>query len=180
MTKNRTLRQFLSRFRRDASGLAAIEFGMIAGVLTIAALNATDVSIFLYDKLQVNNATQMGAQAAWAKCDLNHLPVTTRCPNMGAAVTAAVQSTSLGNAITIPTGYPSDGYYCVSTSGTLQRVSNYDAPPTNCSAAGDSSTTPAEYVQVQTSYAYSPLFSGLTVLSFLPTRITSASWVRLH
>ena len=86
----------------------------------------------------------------------------------------------LGDAVALQSGYPSDGYYCVSSSGTLQRVSDYSAPPNNCSAAGNSGTTPAEYVQVQTSYTYAPLFTGLTVLTFLPTRITSIAWVRLH
>lgn len=170
----------LSRFRRDTSGLAAIEFSLIAGFLTIAALNATDVSVFLYDKMEVDNATQMGAQAAWATCDLNHLPVTTRCPAMGAAVTAAVQSTSLGNAVQIQTGFPSDGYYCVGSAGALQHVSDYSSPPNNCTAAGSPGTTPAEYVQVQVSYTYSPIFKDLTIVSLLPTKITSASWVRLH
>ena len=153
---------------------------MIAGLLSIAVLNVADVSIFLYDKLQVNNATQMGVQAAWSTCDLNHLPVTSRCPAMNDAVTAAIHSTSLANNVTLASGYPSGGYYCVNTSGALQRVSDYSSPPTNCSAAGDSSTTPAEYVQVQTSFTYNPIFTGLTVLSFLPTRITAAAWVRLH
>lgn len=176
----RALAFLLHRFGRNTSGLAAIEFGMIAGLLSLAVLNVTDVSIFLYDKLQVNNATQMGVQAAWATCDLNHLPVTTRCPAMNSAVTTAVQSTSLGNSVALATGYPSDGYYCINTVGALQRVSDYSSPPSNCSTAGDSSTTPAEYVQVQTSFTYSPIFTGLTVLSFLPTHITSAAWVRLH
>ena len=176
----KNLRTHLARFRRDPSGLAAIEFAMIAGFLSIAVLNVTDVSIFLYDKLQVNNATQMGVQAAWAACDLNHLPATSRCPAMGAAVAAAIKSTSLGDAVKLTAGYPSDGYYCVNGSGSLQKVSEYDAPPTNCSAVGNSGATPAEYVQVQTSFTYAPLFTGLTVLTFLPTRITSLAWVRLH
>src|SRR3954465_841174 len=119
----------LARFRRDAKGLAAIEFGMIAGFLSLAALNVADVSIFLYDKLQVSNATQMGVQAAWAKCDLNHLPVTTRCPEMNAAITAAIHSTSLAAQVQLQSGYPSDGYYCVNASGALQKVSDYSAPP---------------------------------------------------
>lgn len=174
------LSSFLARFRRDARGLAAIEFAMIAGLLSLAALNVTDVSVFLYDKLQVNNATQMGVQAAWATCDLNHLPATTRCPNMNTAINAAIHSTSLGSAVALASGYPSDGYYCVNSSGALQKVSDYSSPPTNCSAAGNAGTTPAEYVEVGTSYAYAPLFTGLTVLTFLPTNITSLAWVRLH
>jgi Flp pilus assembly protein TadG len=180
MMKRPIFTRLLARFRRDAEGLAAIEFSLIAGFLSLAVLNVADISIFIYDKLQVNNATQMGVQAAWATCDLNHLPVTTRCPAMNAAVTAAVQSTSLGNKVTLTAGYPSDAYYCVNTTGGLQKVSEYDAPPNNCSAAGNAGTTPAEYVQVQTSYTYAPLFTGLTILTFLPTKITSLAWVRLH
>lgn len=180
MTKTSTARSFLSRFRRDVAGLAAIEFSLIAGFLSLAALNTVDVSVFLYDKLQVNNATQMGAQAAWVTCDLNHLPTPTRCPAMNGAVTTAVQSTSLGNAVKISTGYPSDGFYCVTTGGALQYVGDYTAPPTDCSAAGNSGTSPAEYVQVQTSFAYKPIITGLTVVSLLPATITSTSWVRLH
>jgi len=170
----------LRRWQSDASGLAAIEFAFIAGFLSIAVLNVADIAQFYFAKIQVQNATQMGVQAAWATCDLNHLPVTTRCPAMNAAVTAAVQSTSLGNKVTLTAGYPSDAYYCVNTTGGLQKVSEYDAPPNNCSAAGNAGTTPAEYVQVQTSYTYAPLFTGLTILTFLPTKITSLAWVRLH
>lgn len=176
----KTIRTALTRLRRDAGGLAAIEFALIASFLCMAVLNVVDISVFLYDRLQVNNATQMGAQAAWQNCDLNHLPVTTKCPAMSAAVTAAVQSTSLGTAVQLQSGYPSDGYYCVNTSGTLQYVSDYSAPPANCSAAGNAGIAPAEFVQVQTTFTYAPIFTGLSILSVLPTTITSSSWVRLH
>ena len=56
----------LRSLRKDVRGLAAIEFALIAGFLCYALLNVADVSIFLFDRVQVNNATQMGAQAAWA------------------------------------------------------------------------------------------------------------------
>ncbi len=148
--------------------------------MALTVLNVTDISVFLYDTLQVNNATQMGAQAAWQTCDLNHLPVTTKCPAMTSAVTAAVQSTSLAASVQLQPGYPSDGFYCVNTSGALQYVSDYSAPPNNCSAAGNAGVVPAEYVQIQTTYTYSPIFPGLSVVSVLPSTITSSSWVRLH
>jgi Flp pilus assembly protein TadG len=170
----------LIRLRADIRGLAAIEFGLIAGFLAMAVLNVTDISVFLYDRLQVNNATQAGAQAAWQTCDLNHLPVTTKCPAMNAAVTAAVQSTSLGTAVQLQSGYPSDAFYCVNSSGALQYVSDYSSPPNNCSAAGNAGVAPGEYVQVQTTYTYTPIFTGLSILSILPSTITSTSWTRLH
>ena len=75
-------RSALARLRRDNRGLAAIEFGLIASFLAMAVLNVADISVFMYDRLQVNNATQAGAQAAWETCDLNHLPVSTKCPAM--------------------------------------------------------------------------------------------------
>jgi Flp pilus assembly protein TadG len=175
-------RAALARLRRDTRGLAAIEFALIASFLAMAVLNVTDISIFLYDRLQVNNATQAGAQAAWQACDLNHLPASTRCPAMAAAVTAAVQSSSLGNAVQLKSGYPSDAYYCVRTSGGtgLQYVGDSSFTPTDCSAAGNAGATPAEYVQIQTTYTYAPIFPGLSIVSVLPATITSTAWVRLH
>lgn len=170
----------LIALRDDIRGLAAIEFGLIAGFLAMAVLNVTDISVFLYDTLQVNNATQMGAQAAWQTCDLNHLPVTTRCPAMSAAITAAVQSTSLGTAVQLQSGYPTDAFYCVNTSGALQWVSDYSSEPDNCSAAGNSGIAPGEYVQIQTTFTYAPIFTGLSIVSILPSAITSSAWVRLH
>ena len=160
--------------------MAGIEFALICGFLSLAVLNVTDVSVFLYDKMQLNEATQMGVQAVWQTCDLNHLPVTTKCPAMGAAITQAIQSTSLGNVVKLQAGFPTDAYYCVNSGGTLQQVSDYATPPNNCSAAGNAGTIPAEYVQIQTSYRYTPIFAGISIVSILPSSITSSSWVRLH
>ena len=169
----------LRAMRKDSRGLAAIEFALIAGFLCVAVLNVSDIAVFLFDKLQVNNATQMGVQAAWASCDLNHLPVSSRCPAMANAVTAAVQSTSLGTSITLQSGSPSEGYYCVNSSGALQYVSDVSAKPNNCSAAGSAGTVPADYVKVQTTYTYQPIFPGLSLALVFPTAITSIAYVRL-
>jgi Flp pilus assembly protein TadG len=169
----------LIALRRDVRGLASIEFALIAGFLCYALLNVADVSVFLFDRVQVNNATQMGAQAAWATCDLNHLPASTKCPGMNSAITSAVQSTGLGNSITLQSGSPSEGYYCVNTSGALTWVSNVSSPPNNCSSVGSSSTVPADYVVVQTTYTFAPIFPGLSVGGLLPTTLTSTSYVRL-
>ncbi len=149
-------------------------------MLAFTLLNVSDIAIFLYDNLQVNEATEMGAQAAWATCDLNHLPATSKCPNMGTAVTTSVQSTSLQSAVKLVTGFPSDAYYCVNATGALQYVSDYTSPPNNCSVAGNAGTIPGEYIEVQTTFTYKPIFPGVTVAAFLPATITSTSWTRLH
>src|ERR1700693_5015304 len=50
---------------RDCGGVAAIEFAVFAGLLSLAILNVTDVSIYAFQLMEVENATQMAAQAAW-------------------------------------------------------------------------------------------------------------------
>lgn len=152
---------------------------MIAGFLAFAVLNVADVSAFLFDKLQVNEATQVGAQAAWAACDLNHVPATTKCPNLNNAVTTAIQSTSLGNSVTLVNGSPSEGFYCVNSGGTLQYMADVSSPPNDCSGAGNGGVASADYVKVQATYTYTPIFGGASVASLLPSTITSVSWVRL-
>lgn len=166
-------------FWKAKSGLAAIEFALIAGFLCVAVLNVADIAVFFFDELQVNNATQMGAQAAWAMCDLNHIPATTKCPNMNSAVTAAVQSTALGTSVTLQSGSPTEGYYCISSGGTLQYMAAYSSPPADCSAAGNTTVGPGDYVKVQTTYTYAPIFPGLSVAGVFPTTITATSYVRL-
>jgi len=164
---------------KDVRGLAAIEFGFIAAFLSVAALNVADLSMFFFQKLEANNATQMGAQAAWATCDLNHIPATVKCPGMNDAITRSIHSTSLGSTISLRSGYPTEAYYCIDSSGSLQRMSDVSSPPADCSAAGSSSTGPADYVMIQTSYTYTPVFTGMSVGSLLPSTIVSTSWVRL-
>jgi Flp pilus assembly protein TadG len=172
--------QKLAALRKDDRGLAAIEFAFIAGFMAISLLNVADISAYLVDRVQADNAAQMAAQAVWAACDLNHLPATTKCPGMNSAATTAAQSTSLGSSVTIRSGYPVDAYYCPNTSGTLQWVSDYTSPPNNCSGAGNAAITPGEYVNISTTFTYTPIISGMSVVALLPATIISSSWTRLH
>src|SRR5579862_82457 len=92
----RTVADALELIRSDRRGTAAIEFVLFAGMLSLGMLNAADISIYIYKRMEVESATQMGAQAAWKTCDLNHLPAVTNCPGLIFAVQNAVQGTSLG------------------------------------------------------------------------------------
>jgi Flp pilus assembly protein TadG len=49
----------------DQRGVAAIEFALFATFLSVAIINVTDVSIYIYQRMQAENATEVGAQAAW-------------------------------------------------------------------------------------------------------------------
>ena len=86
---------------RDQRGVAAVEFALVAGTLSFAMLNCTDVARFYVQRMQLENAARMGAQAAWNSCDTTKLPATTNCTALTTAVTTAVQSTSLGTAVTL-------------------------------------------------------------------------------
>jgi len=107
----------------DQRGVAAIEFGFFGIFLAAALANVTDVSIYVYQRMQVENATQVAAQAAWKACDLPQLPATVNCPGLATAVANALKSTSLGTRVAMMAGSPSEGYYCVNSSNALQYVS---------------------------------------------------------
>lgn len=169
-------------FRRDTRGVAAVEFSIAATMLIVGILNAVDLGLYEYRRMQVENAAQVGAQAAWKACyDTSAmLPATTKCTGLNDAITAAIQSTSLGTAVSLTSGYPTEGYYCVNTSGVLQSVGDLSSRPANCSDAGNSSTLPGDYIQVSVSYAYAPLFSNLTVMGASGiSSISMTSWMRL-
>ena len=64
-------------------------------------------------------------------------------------LTTAIQSTNLGAAVTLASGYPAEGYYCINTStNALQLVGGVTSKPANCSAAGNASIGPGDYIQV--------------------------------
>ena len=163
----------------DRRGVAAVEFGLFAIFLSLALANVADVSIYIYQRMQAENATQAGVQAAWKACDASHLPATTNCPGLTTAVQNAVKSTSLGTSVALVSGSPSEGYYCVNASNALQYVSNVSSKPANCTAAGMPSLQPGDYIQVQTTFSYVSLFPGLSVASTFATPINRTAMMRL-
>ena len=163
----------------DRRGVAAVEFGLFAIFLSLALANVADVSIYIYQRMQAENATQAAVQAAWKACDVSHLPATTNCPGLTTAVQNAVKSTSLGTSVALVSGSPSEGYYCVNASNALQYVSNVSSKPADCTAAGMPSLQPGDYIQVQTTFSYVSLFPGLSVASTFATPINRTAMMRL-
>src|SRR5438105_4770947 len=155
----------LGALRGDVRGAAAIEFAATASLLSVGLLNAVDVGLYMYKRMQVENAAQVGAQAAWKTCTQTMLPATQNCAALNAAIAAAIHSTSLGTAVGLASGYPAEGYYCANASNTLQSVGSLSNRPTDCSAAGNANASPGDYLQVRVSYSYAPLFPGITVMS---------------
>lgn len=162
----------------DQRGVAAIEFGIFLLCLSLALANVTDVSIYVYQRMQVENATQVAAQAALKTC-ATKLPATTNCSGLTTAIQNALSSTSLGSNITLVSGSPSEGYYCVNSLNALQYVSDVSSKPSDCTAAGMPALKPGNYIQIQTTFAYQSLFPRLSVVSVFPTPINSTSFMRL-
>jgi Flp pilus assembly protein TadG len=170
----------LRLFGADARGVAGIEFALTGPLLALGLLNAVDVGYFIYQRMEVENAAEVGAQAAWKTCNnlkSTMLPATVNCPTLQAVLTTAIQSTSLGTAVTLASGYPAEGYYCVNSSNALQLQGSVSSPPTTCSTG----VTPGDYLQVSVTYPYQPLFPGLiSVMSVSGvTSITKTTWMRL-
>jgi Flp pilus assembly protein TadG len=174
--------EFIGRAREiwtDQRGVAAIEFGFFSIFLSLALVNVADGSIYIYQRMQAENATQVAAQAAWKACDLSQLPVTTNCAGLATAIQNALGSTSLGTRVSLISGSPAEGYYCVNASNTLQYVSDVSSKPADCTAAGMPSLQPGDYIQVQTTFPYAPLFPGLSVTGTFATPINRTAIMRL-
>ncbi len=172
----------LQLFCDDRRGVAAVEFAGAAVFLVFGVLNAIDMGYYTYQRMEVENAAQVGAQAAWNTCyDPTYmLPATQKCSGLNAAITTAIQSTSLGTAVSLESGYPTEGYYCANASGVLQSVGSLSSKPANCSAVGNTAVAPGDYVQVGVTLSYAPLFPGVTVMSASGiSSISMTSWMRL-
>jgi hypothetical protein len=175
-------RPTLPLFCRDTKGVAAVEFAISAAILVFGLLNTVDLGYYIYRRMEVENAAQVGAQAAWNTCydPSTMLPATRNCLGLTKAITASIQSTSLGTAVTLASGFPVEGYYCVNSSNVLQSVGSLSSKPSDCSAAGNPNASPGDYIQVGVTFSYAPLFRGATVMSASGiSSITMTSWMRL-
>lgn len=166
-------------FGSDTHGVVAVEFALAATFMMTAMLNAADVGGYVWQAMQVENAAQMGVQVALQSCTAAQLPVTTACSGFAAKVTTAVQATSLGTAIAVDGGQPTEGYYCVDGASKLIFVGALNNKPATCSAVGKSSVSPGDYVVVAVSYTFKPLMAGASVAAFLPTPIRRSAVMRV-
>jgi hypothetical protein len=82
--------------------------------------------------------------------------------------------------VSLQSGSPAEGYYCVNSSGALQYVSDVSSKPADCTTAGMSSLQPGDYIKMTTTFAYAPLFPVITVASNFATPITKTSMIRLQ
>jgi Flp pilus assembly protein TadG len=175
---------WLRSYRRDQHGAAAAEFALILILLVVPFLSVLDIGLYSYERMELENATHSAAQAAWAFCSSpTQWPATAnsyaKCPGMSGAVATAAHSTGLGAKVSVSS--IQEGYYCINTStSALAAVGTFPGTkPSDCSSVGSSKDSPGDYVQVNTSVAYTPVFDGISIGSLFTSPITSTAWIRL-
>ena len=160
-----TVSKKLRKFGAAARGVAGVELALTAPLLALGLVNAVDVGYYAYQRMEVENAAEVGAQAAWSTCNdlpanykgTSNLPATQNCAALNTTITTAIQSTTLGTAVSLASGYPAEGYYCVNSSNALQYQGSVSRSPTACSTGA----APSDYLQVGVTYPYQSLFPGL-------------------
>jgi Flp pilus assembly protein TadG len=174
-------------FLRDTGGTAAVEIALWAVFILVPLANVSDLSIYAGRRMQVELAAQAAVAAAWKTCNApGLLPAAKNCTNLLSNMTTAAQSTSLGSSVTIASGFPLDGYYCVNASsaltqvGTTAQIGGTPTKPATCtSVVAGSTTAPGEYLKVTTTYSFTTVFGAVSVAALLPSPITKTAWIRL-
>lgn len=174
-----SLATMLVELTHHCEGVAAIEFALIAGTLSIVLMNIADIAIFEYQRMEVENAADLGAMTVLKTCDSSHVPATTLCSGLTSAITSAVQSTSLGKSVSLKAGSPSEGYYCINAVNSLQYVSDVATKPSTCASVGMASLSPGDYIKVQVTFTFVPVFGALSVARILPGTISKSALLRI-
>lgn len=173
-----------AEFLADVRGAAAAEFVLWVAMLLVPMLSAVDIGVYAFNKMQLEISAQAAVQAAWHLCDTTaKLPAVANCTGLQTAMVTAAQSTSLGTGVTLASGNPVEGYYCVSgsTLNSFGTTATVGGTPTKTAATCTGTTTPpSDYIKVTVNYTYTPVFSGLSIMSLLDTSITRTAWMRLR
>jgi len=198
--------RWLRTYGLDERGAGAVEFALWLTFMIWPFMNVVDLGYYLFQVMQVRAAAQAAADTAQTMCgQTGKVPAASACntltPTLITEMTTSAQSTLLGTAVTLTTGTtagvagsaPYEGYYCTNTSNSLVLATNTSDPwlitgsniatePTDCSTAVSGDTDlPADYVIVTTSYAYTPLFKNISLVSLLrvSSTITQTAWMRI-
>lgn len=189
------------RLAGDERGAAAAEFALWVALLVPVLASGTDLGLYVFTRMQVAEAAQVAAQTAWQTCSWvmapGNLPAAGPCASSQSLVSklnTALQSTGLGTNVTLAKSY--EGYYCVNDSDALQMVGTQGVIPpsgaataptgsgSTCSADGaaftGNSAAPGDYVQINVTYTYTPLFGAASIVALLPKTITETAWTRLN
>jgi Flp pilus assembly protein TadG len=184
----------IREFCRAEHGTAAVEMMLWTGLMMMPIVNAVDLGLYTYQRMQVETAANAAVSAAWHDCNAAAAtpappPAITTCKavvgNVITHMQTAAQSTTLGTAVSLPTANISEGYYCANSSGVLtlmQLIGTAASPPTTNPSIPKctGTTTPAgDYIFATVTFTYTPLFSNASILSLIGGTTTRTAWMRL-
>lgn len=156
------------KFVEESSGAAAVEFALWLTVLAYPLINVFDLGVYIYKRMELDNAAQMSAQAIFNGCGQiagSSVTLSSTCSNFATYRDAGAHSTSLGSYVSATT---SEGVYCTTGSGSSATLTT-----TGCPATGN-----GHYLIVTATYTYTPLFRAATITSVLNTNMSRSYWMR--
>jgi Flp pilus assembly protein TadG len=167
----------LDTYLRRDDGAVAAEFAMFLILLVPLLVNIIDIGAYVFQRMQVDNAAQAASQAAWANCTSRPIGTQTlddHCPNLAPAVTGAIASTTLGEAVTLSNTIATDAQtYCPDPA-------NQDLVASTAATCDATGSPPGYYVKVTVSYPFQPIFAGATIASAFTTPLTATTWTRIE
>ncbi|MBN8848540.1 MULTISPECIES: TadE/TadG family type IV pilus assembly protein [unclassified Sphingomonas] len=162
-------------FLADVRGVAAAEMALVLPIAALITLNVVDLATYMYSRMQVDLAAQQAVGVVRQLCTAN--PVSVCNTTYSTQMTAAAQTTGLGNAVTLAGAQTSEGLYCASATGALTSVA---AGTANCASVVSGSTAaPGTYLKVQSQYTFAPIFPQVSLASILGSPVVSTAWIRL-
>ena len=154
---------------REERGAAAVEFVVWMVVILWPLLNVVDFGVYVFQKMQVDNAGQAAVAQVFNYCGQTTLsPILTNCSSakLTNGVNSGAASTSLGSNVTVT-------YKTECVGGALQ--TGGDPSVTAC----PSGMSAGDYVGVTVAYTYHPVFPDLTVTSMLDSAMGKIAWMRM-
>lgn len=179
-------RNMLARYRRTESGSAAMELAILTGLLILPTLNVVDIAVYIYQQMQTHNAAEMAAESGFENCRTQYLPASSNCTatnskykiTFSQAIDNGIRETTLANAVAL--NNVSEGYYCSTTSNTLEAVNSTSQTCSSASNPAEPNAVPGDYILITATSTYRPMFKGLTVTAFLPSTIRKTVWIRMN
>jgi Flp pilus assembly pilin Flp len=178
--RKRTIVRDNKQIWQDERGAVAVEFALVATILVFLLLNGLDLGRYLYLRTELENATQAGAHAVWKTCDPTKLPIDKNCNPAAKTAVKEVVSSFVSNVadgdVTL-----TEGYFCTDAGGSLHSVQIPATPPLALPPACQAGIAPGDYVIVNITYAYEPLFGNVTVFAKLfGSSISTTSFMRMQ
>ncbi|MGZ3274214.1 MAG: hypothetical protein ACXU8Z_10655, partial [Caulobacteraceae bacterium] len=152
--------------------------------------NVVDLGVYGFERVQLANAAQSAAQAAWTTWYANSCTYPTKtisnCGGNGtisAAITNAIKQSSvlgLASPAQFSQGTPTDsaGYYCpATTTNVLTSVGSSTSCPSGSANQGAAS---GYYDVIRVTFTYHPLFGSASVANLLGTTMIQDTYIRLQ